>query len=295
MAALVAGQRGRRVLLIDHADEPGKKILISGGGRCNFTNLHTAPDRFISANPHFMKSALARYTERDFLALVERHGIAWHEKTLGQLFCDGSARQIVAMMWEECAAAGVELWLGHPGSASSAMHRLSHQAAAHATQPRRASCSPPAVRRSRRWARPALPMTWQRFGLKIVEPRPALVPLTLRRGRPAVSLALGVAGAGRRQRRARPAVPRGRARSPTAALSGPAILQVSSYWRLGEQMMDRFPARRARQLARRGQARRSAPVRSAGWSSSVLPRASPRRCATGSGSMVRSAASAIAR
>ena len=97
MAALVAGQRGRRVLLIDHADEPGKKILISGGGRCNFTNIHTAPDRYLSANPHFMKSALARYSARDFLDMVERHGIAWHEKTLGQLFCDRSAKQIVAM------------------------------------------------------------------------------------------------------------------------------------------------------------------------------------------------------
>ena len=109
MAGMVAGQRGRRVLLIDHADQPGKKILISGGGRCNFTNIHTAPDRYISANPHFMKSALARYTARDFIDLVERHGIAWHEKTLGQLFCDGSARQIVDMMWGECGAAGEAL------------------------------------------------------------------------------------------------------------------------------------------------------------------------------------------
>ena len=101
MAALVAGQRGRRVLLIDHADEPGKKILISGGGRCNFTNIHTAPDRYLSANPHFMKSALARYTPRDFIDLVERYGIAWHEKTLGQLFCDDSARQIIDMLLKE--------------------------------------------------------------------------------------------------------------------------------------------------------------------------------------------------
>ena len=116
MAALVAGQRGKRVLIVEHADAPGKKILISGGGRCNFTNIHTAPDRYLSANPHYMKSALARYSPRDFLDLVERHGIAWHEKTLGQLFCDGSAKQIVAMLWEECAAAGVELWLGDPAS-----------------------------------------------------------------------------------------------------------------------------------------------------------------------------------
>jgi predicted Rossmann fold flavoprotein len=105
MCALTAGQRGRRVLVIDHADAPGKKILISGGGRCNFTNLHTAPDRFLSANPHFARSALSRYTPQDFLDLVERHGIAWHEKTLGQLFCDGSARQIVAMLLDECESA----------------------------------------------------------------------------------------------------------------------------------------------------------------------------------------------
>ena len=99
--AATAGQRGRRVLLLDHNAEPGRKILISGGGRCNFTNLHTAPDRYLSANPHFAKSALSRYTPQDFLELVEAHGIAWHEKTLGQLFCDGSARQIVALLLAE--------------------------------------------------------------------------------------------------------------------------------------------------------------------------------------------------
>src|SRR3546814_9485660 len=101
MCAAVAGQRGRKVLLIEHADEPGKKIIISGGGRCNFTNLHTAPDRYLSSNPHFAKSALSRYTAQDFIGMVDRSDIAWHEKTLGQLFCDGSARQIVAMLLEE--------------------------------------------------------------------------------------------------------------------------------------------------------------------------------------------------
>ena len=105
--AATAAQRGRSVVVLERASEPGRKILISGGGRCNFTNLDTAPERFLSANPHFAKSALSRYTPRDFLALVERHGIAWHEKTLGQLFCDGSARQIVAMLLAECAQASV--------------------------------------------------------------------------------------------------------------------------------------------------------------------------------------------
>ena len=101
------------MLLLDHPDKAGAKILISGGGRCNFTNLHCAPDRFLSANPHFHKSALARYTQHDFIALVERHGIAYHEKTLGQLFCDGSARAVVAMLLAECAAGHVDVRLGH--------------------------------------------------------------------------------------------------------------------------------------------------------------------------------------
>src|SRR5215207_8723640 len=112
MCALVAGQRGRKVLLLEHTDKAGAKILISGGGRCNFTNLDSAPDRFLSGNPHFCTSALRRYTQTDFIDLVRRHGIAFHEKTLGQLFCDGSARAIVAMLLAECAAGGVDLRLG---------------------------------------------------------------------------------------------------------------------------------------------------------------------------------------
>src|ERR1700710_3152318 len=113
MAAFTAGQRGRRVLLLDHAPEAGRKILISGGGRCNFTNRYTEPGRFFSANPHFAKSALAQYTADDFAALVAKQGIASHEKALGQLFCDGSARAIVAMLLAECEASGVDLRLGH--------------------------------------------------------------------------------------------------------------------------------------------------------------------------------------
>src|SRR5687768_16827925 len=112
MCASQVGQRGRRALVLEHADKPGKKILISGGGRCNFTNLHTAPERFLSANPHFAKSALSRYMPQDFVGLVERYGIAWHEKTLGKLFCDGSARQIVDLLLAECAAGDVEVSCG---------------------------------------------------------------------------------------------------------------------------------------------------------------------------------------
>src|SRR5476651_2292481 len=109
MCAMEAGRRGRRVAVLERAERIGKKILISGGGRCNFTNLHCQPENFISANPHFAKSALARYTPADFIALVEKHGITYHEKTLGQLFCDGSAQQIMTMLESECRAAGVRI------------------------------------------------------------------------------------------------------------------------------------------------------------------------------------------
>src|SRR6478672_2177928 len=109
MCAIEAGRRGRRVAVLERAERIGKKVLISGGGRCNFTNLNCRPENFISANPHFAKSALARYTPADFIALVEKHSIAYHEKTLGQLFCDGPAQQIVAMLETECRAAGVRI------------------------------------------------------------------------------------------------------------------------------------------------------------------------------------------
>ncbi|MDH3871079.1 MAG: NAD(P)/FAD-dependent oxidoreductase, partial [Gammaproteobacteria bacterium] len=109
MCALTAGQRGRRVLVLERANRVGKKILMSGGGRCNFTNLQVTPERFLSANPHFCKSALSRYTQLDFIALVESHGIAYHEKTRGQLFCDVSSKQILAMLLDECTSAGVDI------------------------------------------------------------------------------------------------------------------------------------------------------------------------------------------
>src|SRR6202161_1613738 len=111
MCAIEAGKRGRRVAVLERADRLGKKILISGGGRCNFTNLHCGPENFLSANPHFAKSALARYTPADFISLVEKHGIPYHEKTLGQLFCDRSARDILTMLETECRAAGVTIFL----------------------------------------------------------------------------------------------------------------------------------------------------------------------------------------
>src|SRR5580692_10776128 len=130
MCAMTAGSRGRRVLLLEHADAVGKKILISGGGRCNFTNLEVSPERFVSANSQFCRAALARYTQHDFLALVEKHRIPWHEKTLGQLFCDGSARAIVNLLLAECADANARIQLSTqilsvaPTSASPARFRV---------------------------------------------------------------------------------------------------------------------------------------------------------------------------
>ena len=233
MCAATAGQRGRRVLLVAHADAPGKKILISGGGRCNFTNIGTAPDRFLSANPHFAKSALGRYTPADFLSLVERHGIAWHEKTLGQLFCDGSARQIVAMLAGECEIGRVEMALSSPIAA------VDHDGGAFrvALQTRTVG-APRLVIATGGPSIPKLGATGfaydlaRRFGLKVVEPRPALVPLTLGADE---ALFRSLSGVG-----AEVVVEAGRAAFREAALfthrglSGPAILQASSYWRSRE-------------------------------------------------------------
>jgi len=236
-AAGQAGQRSLRVALLEKADAPGKKILISGGGRCNFTNLGAGPANYLSANPHFAKSALACYTPADFIALVDRYGIAWHEKTLGQLFCDGSAKQIVAMLLEECPADRVTLTCGvDVASVARGDDGIFTVTAAD----------------GRLWQAPALVIATggpsipkmgasdfayrlaRQFGLKVVEPRPALVPLTLG-GKDALFRELsGVAA---------PVLARaGKAEFAEAALfthkglSGPAILQVSSYWRHGEEV-----------------------------------------------------------
>lgn len=260
--ALTAGQRGRRVLVIDHASEPGKKILISGGGRCNFTNLQAAPDRYLSANPHFAKSALSRYTQHDFIAMVDRHGIAWHEKTLGQLFCDGSAKQIVAMLLDECALGDVTLRLGAAiGEVGHADGRFS---VAHGN---RIAHAPSLVIATGGPSIPKLGATGfaydlaRRFGLKVVEPRPALVPLTLPSGEALFRSLSGVAT---------PVVARaGKARFAEAALfthrglSGPAILQVSSYWRHGEAVgIDLIPGAAADWLIAAKAARPKAGLRS---------------------------------
>jgi predicted Rossmann fold flavoprotein len=235
MCAAVAGARGRRVLLLDHADQVGKKILISGGGRCNFTNIHTAPDRFLSANPHFAKSALARYTPADFIALVERHGIAYHEKTLGQLFCDGSAKQIVAMLLEECAKAGVEVRTGQP--VSDVTHADGIFAVRFGDQYFTAASLVIAT------GGPSIPKMGatgfaydlaRQFGLKVVEPRPALVPLTLGGDDVLFRELSGIAAPV--EARAGKTAFREAALFTHKGLSGPAILQISSYWRHGESV-----------------------------------------------------------
>ena len=228
--AALAGQRGRRVLLIDHMPNPGAKILISGGGRCNFTNVGAGADNFLSANPHFAKSALTRHTPADFIALVDKHGIAWHEKTLGQLFCNGSAKQIVAMLLDECAAGGVDLAFGAPATVD---HRdgLFHvnAATAHSLVLATGGLSIPKL-----GATPFAYDIARRFGLKIVEPRPALVPLTLSDDEALFATLSGVATDV--VARAGNGSFREAALFTHRGLSGPAILQISSYWRNGQQV-----------------------------------------------------------
>src|SRR4029079_2561429 len=177
MCALRAGQRGRKVLLLDHAEKVGKKILISGGGRCNFTNLEARPEAFISANPHFCKSALARYTQHDFIALVDKHRIAWHEKTLGQLFCDGSARQIVAMLLAEGAAVGFEVRVSHRISAIERSDRFSVRTDKGDFEASAVVLATGGLSIPKMGATGFAHDTARRFGLKITQMRPALVPL----------------------------------------------------------------------------------------------------------------------
>jgi predicted Rossmann fold flavoprotein len=226
--AATAGQRGRKVLLVDHAAEPGAKILISGGGRCNFTNIGASAANYLSANLHFAKSALGRYTPADFIALVDAHGIAWHEKTLGQLFCDGSSKQIVALLMAECAKGEVAFAFGRP---TEVAHRDGLFHAADASAPR-------LVLATGGLSIPKLGATSfaydvaRRFGHKIVEPRPALVPFTLP---PDGALFKELAGvAAPVEARANAGSFREAALFTHRGLSGPAILQVSSYWRHGD-------------------------------------------------------------
>ena len=231
MCAMTAGGRGRSVLLIDHAKKIGEKIRISGGGRCNFTNLHASPAHYLSHNPHFCKSALKQYTQHDFIALVEKHGIAYHEKTLGQLFCDESAQQIIDMLLDECDAAGVDV-----RKESSVESIMEHKGGGYAIKtpygsPRCGSLviatgglSIPKIGATKFGYEVA-----RQFGLNVLETRAGLVPLTFQaqmlefcKGLTGVSVDANV--------RAGEAVFREGLLFTHRGLSGPSILQISSYW-----------------------------------------------------------------
>ncbi len=261
MCALQAGRRGCSVLVVEHNDAPGEKIRISGGGRCNFTNLGTGPKAFVSQNPNFCISALKRYTQHDFLALVERHGIAWHEKTLGQLFCDGSAKEIIAMLTAEMAAAGAQLRLS---TSVDGIERTGDGFAV-STSGGRIACSSLVIATGGK-SIPKMGATGfgydvaRQFGLRVTGTRPGLVPLTFEAGllerlKPLAGISVDAV------------VSCGKVRFAEAVLfthrglSGPAILQISSYWREGEAIaIDMLPgtdAFAALKAARRENGRRA--------------------------------------
>jgi predicted Rossmann fold flavoprotein len=246
MCAIVAGQRGRRVLVIEHANRVGKKILMSGGGRCNFTNTGTTPANFLSANPHFCKSALARYTPADFIALVEHHGIAYHEKELGQLFCDDSSKQIVRMLLDECAAAGVRV------ETSCEVTRVRNEDAAfhleYSLAGRAGTFSAPAlVIASGGLSIPSMGASGfgyaiaRQFDHRVLPTRAGLVPLTLS-GRHQERLADLAGVALPIEARCNGASFRNFMLITHRGISGPAILQISSYWNPGDDLrLDLLP------------------------------------------------------
>ena len=259
MCAIVAGGRGRRVLVVEHANRVGKKILMSGGGRCNFTNLGTTPAQFLSANPHYCKSALARYSPEDFVAMVRRHGIAFHEKELGQLFCDESSKQIVAMLLAECAKAGARVLTS---CSIEAIERGADAWSVRTTLGTFAASS--LVVASGGLSIPSMGATGfgyavaKQFGLPVRPTRAGLVPLTLT-GKPSeqlqglsgVSLPVEASANGTSFRNAMLVTHRG--------VSGPAILQISSYWQPGDELLidllpgqDAYDVLKAQQAARPG-------------------------------------------
>nr|WP_153435864.1 NAD(P)/FAD-dependent oxidoreductase [Sinorhizobium saheli] len=240
MCAIEAGKRGRRVLVIDHARAPGEKIRISGGGRCNFTNIHAGPKNFLSENPHFAKSALARYRPQDFVALIERHGIAWHEKTLGQLFCDHSAKDIVRMLVTEMKAAGAELRLE---TAISAVERTASgfrvTTAAGTVEAASLVVASGGKSIPKMGATGLAYRIAEEFALPVVETRPALVPLTLDPAQLQKLGALAGVAADAEARFGKTAF-REAVLLTHRGLSGPAILQISSYWREGAEIVLRL-------------------------------------------------------
>ena len=254
MCAFEAGRRDQRTLVLDHGDRPGRKILISGGGRCNFTNIHAGPANFLSENPHFAKSALARFTPADMVALVRKHGIRFHEKTLGQLFCDGSAREIVTLLERECAEAHVTLRCG----AKIGEVRRDAEGVFHVHTSQGIFTARALVVATGGLSIPKLGATSfgydlaRHFGHTLVEPRPGLVPLVFApqdrdrwcdlTGTSTETIAQAVAAPKRRG--PEPPAFREKLLFTHRGLSGPAILQVSSFWRRGGAItLDLAPGR----------------------------------------------------
>ena len=232
---MCAAQAGPSTLIIDHAKSPGEKIRISGGGRCNFTNMHTEPARLLGANPHFHKSALSRYTQWDFIELVDRHKIAWHEKTLGQLFCDDKATQIVEMLRSELLSAGAQLWLGtsvvdlsHDGTRFTAM--LERDGKRHSVTARNLILATGGKSIPKMGATGFAYDIARQFGHQITDTRPALVPLTFsdQRFAPISGVATDVMA------EANGTVFEEALLFTHRGLSGPAVLQISSYWAEGD-------------------------------------------------------------
>jgi hypothetical protein len=237
MCAATAGQRGRRVVVLEHNGQVGRKILVSGGGRCNFTNLHCGPLNFLSENPHFAKSALALYPPRHFIELVERYGISWHEKTLGQLFCDGSARAIVEMLLAECEAGGVEIVLNTCDISveRATIGRIQVKTSAGEFGAESLVVATGGLSIPKLGATGLGYELARQFGLGVIEPRPALVPLLLGGAEAGWTKLAGVsadveASVGKAKFREKMLVTH-------RGLSGPAVLQASSYWRPGDALV----------------------------------------------------------
>jgi predicted Rossmann fold flavoprotein len=243
MCALTAGQRGRKVLLLEHADKVGAKILISGGGRCNFTNLEVLPERFVSANKHFCKSALGQYTQHDFIALVQKHGIAYHEKTLGQLFCDGSARSIVAMLLEECRIGGVDVRIRQTVTEVTRGEQFRVETNTGSFTASSLVLATGGISIPKMGATGFSYDVAKRFGLRLTETLPGLVPFTAGAHLPGYATGFSSGddpGASLAGVAVEAVATYGKARFRENILfthrgmSGPAVLQISSYWRKGE-------------------------------------------------------------
>ncbi len=232
MCALTAGGRGKNILLLDHAEKVGSKILISGGGRCNFTNLGCVPERFISANPHFIKSSLSRYTQHDFITLMDKHRIAYHEKTLGQLFCDGSARAVVAMLLNECRAAHVDVRTSHGINTISKADQFCVDTTYGLFTSNKLVMATGGPSIPKMGATGFAYTVAEQFAVPVIMPRPALVPLTVANENLELCSALSGISVDAQVICGKTSF-REKALFTHRGLSGPAVLQISSYWHDG--------------------------------------------------------------